>query len=157
MKKILMVSLWVLSATPALAQPALVPASFVGCPADGQTGPEAAPASAAIPQLPPAAAQALAYYAGPDLGVLAPRGWHCAETYGSDGNNLLVTPQPLTPGELISAPPYIATGPAVQTSISMGDTSGRFEVAEIADRIFPAAHAFVASVQAENLAPPTIS
>jgi hypothetical protein len=149
MKPLVAACLLAFCATPALAQN--VPASFIGCPADGQTGPGAAPAARPTPQLPTAAAKALAYYAGPNLGVLAPRGWHCAEAYGASGVFLLVTEQPLTPAALLST--LNVTGPAVQLSVADGETSGRFEVAHVAARLFPAASAFVASVKAENQAP----
>ena len=63
---------------------------FVGCASDGQAGPQAAPAgpSKAV-AVPAATAQRLAWYKaqyGP--GVLAPRGWHCFSTYGSNAPHL---------------------------------------------------------------------
>lgn len=140
-------------ATPALAQ--TVPVSFVGCPADGQTGPEAAPDAAPgggfTPLLPPAQAQKLSFYSSSNLGVLAPRGWHCAGAYGASGAFLVVTQQPITPADLLRT--FKITGPAVQFSVSDGATSGRFEVARMAARLFPAASGFVARVKAENLEP----
>ena len=51
----------------------------------------------------PAAALRLAYYKaqyGP--GVLAPRGWHCFSTYGSDGANLFVSPDAIDAKALFS-------------------------------------------------------
>ena len=36
----------------------------------------------------------LAHYRSEHLGVLAPRGWHCLETYGSNGASLFVSPDP---------------------------------------------------------------
>ena len=41
-------------------------------------------------------ASKLAYYqAEKGIGVLAPRDWHCFGTYGSGGDTLYVTPQPI--------------------------------------------------------------
>lgn len=141
-------------AGPALAQ--TVPVPFVGCPADGQMGPEAAPNDGVTPQLPPAQAKELSYYVSPSsvgtgLSVLAPRGWHCAVVYGSAGTTLVVTPQPITPDDLLGT--LKITGPAVQLSGTDGATSGRFAVAQLAARLFPAASSYVARVKAENLAP----
>jgi hypothetical protein len=45
------------------------------------------------------------------------------------------------------------TGPAIQLTFAYGDTSGRFEVADIAGRIFPAARDFVQGVINEGIAP----
>jgi hypothetical protein len=128
---------------------------FVGCKADGQQGPLKAPVGkpksiAIAPQL----AQRLAYYqAQYGIGVLAPRGWHCFGTYGSSGQNLYVAPAPITSTELLSDSWKGFTGPAIQLSLSFGDTSGRFEVAEIIARVFPTHKAFVQNVIAENIEP----
>ena len=46
-------------------------------------------------------------------------------------------------------------GPAIQLSVSIGDTSGRFEVAKIIARVFPAYKSFVTRIIAENLEPPS--
>ncbi|HEX3373875.1 MAG TPA: hypothetical protein VHS13_06665 [Edaphobacter sp.] len=43
------------------------------------------------------------------------------------------------------------TGPAVELSVRIGDTSGRFEVARVAARIFPAHRDYVKSVMSEHL------
>ena len=132
-----------LLATPAWA--AHVP--FVGCASDGQVGPQPIPRPAATPDLPPAVAARLAYYVGPyDMRVLAPRGWQCFETYGSNGASLFVTPQ-----RMHGTAETGLIGPAIQLSKSEGGTSGRFEVAAIAARLFPAARAFVDKVEAEGM------
>ena len=132
-----------LAAAPAMATP--VP--FVGCASDGQIGPQPIPKAGPTPDLPPAAATKLAFYAGAEgPGVLAPRGWQCFQTYGSNGESLLVAPHVIG-----SVPQTPLSGPAVQLSISDGGTSGRFEVAEIAARLFPAAKPFVDGVEAERL------
>lgn len=149
MKHIIAACLLTFCAAPVCAQN--VPVPFVGCPADGQMGPQDAPPPSATPLLPPAQAKYLALYAGPYMSVLAPRGWHCAEAYGSSGGWFVVTQQPIPPDYIIGK--YEITGPAVQFSVSDGETSGRFEVALMAARLFPAAHAFVERIKAENLMP----
>jgi len=115
--------------------------TVVGCPSDGQTGPVAVPDAAELakwtPKLPQATAQKLAYYRSADIGVLAPRGWHCFGLYGSNGSMLIVAPEALDANDFFGAAPRPLTGPAVQVAISDGDTSGRFEVARIAARLFP--------------------
>src|SRR5580692_3776159 len=60
---------------------------FVGCKADGQVGPLKAPKETTkMISLPSELAHELAYYkAEGGVGVLAPRGWYCFETYGSSG------------------------------------------------------------------------
>ena len=90
---------------------------FVGCTADGQVGPIAAPRDGPVPAVPPEAAADLAYYRSEHLGVLAPRGWHCLETYGSNGANLFVSPDPLTFDMMIHGRDGLR-GPAVQLTIS---------------------------------------
>ncbi|MEA1677693.1 hypothetical protein [Nitrospirillum sp. BR 11163] len=132
---------------------------FVGCPADGQMGPQAAPRKGTVPSLPPAlaakAAGRLAYYAGPDdaggIGSFAPKGWHCLALYGSNGSQLLVTANPLASRDLIKAAEHIQ-GPALQLVWLDGDTSGRFEVAQVAARVFPVAKDYVQGVIDEGLA-----
>jgi hypothetical protein len=141
-----------LLAVVAHAANAIVP--FVGCPSDGQTGPVDAPraASKSLP-IPAAAAQQLAYYqADQGLGVLAPRGWHCFGVYGSNGASLYVTPDPIDSKRVFSDS-WAMNGPAVQVSLDEGGTSGRFEVARIVARIFPAHRDFVNRVIAERIVP----
>ena len=64
-------------ASAASAAPVQVP--FVGCPSDGQIGPEPAPkGSPKTVQLDPKIAARLAFYQSKyDAGILAPRGWRC--------------------------------------------------------------------------------
>lgn len=128
---------------------------FVGCASDGQAGPQAAPTgpSKAV-AISAAAAQRLAYYKaeyGP--GVLAPRGWHCFSTYGSDGSNLFVSPDAMDSTTLLSVDWKGFAGPAIQVSIAEGGTSGRFEVAKVIARVFPAYKAFAQNVIAEGIEP----
>jgi hypothetical protein len=95
----------------------------------------------------------LAYYSSGDLGVLGPRGWHCFGLYGSNGSVLIVTPEPH--GADLFDPNSELNGPAIQLSFSNGDTSGRFEVAQVAARLFPVEKPYVERVIRENIEPGT--
>jgi hypothetical protein len=156
-----LLSALLLVAAPSIAQRSqpLATVPFVGCPADGQQGPVAAPKGQskhlAIPQ---SAAGQLAWYqfnddpSQPTLGTLAPRGWHCFGTYGSNGFTIYVAPEPLSADKLIFGKNWHGfTGPAVQLSVRIGNTSGRFEVARVVARIFPAHRDYVKKVMAEHL------
>lgn len=132
---------------------------FVGCPADGQLGPVEAPKGP--PKYLPIqqnAADRLAWYQAPKdasgLGTLGPREWHCFATYGSSGSAIYVAPEPLNAGKLLFGKNWKGfTGPAVELSLSLGDTSGRFEVARVIARAFPAHRDFLRNVIAEGLEP----
>jgi hypothetical protein len=65
---------------------------------------------------------------------------------GSNGETLLVTPEPHKADDFLRTPPTALTGSAVQLSLSYGGTSGRFNVAKIAARVFPIAQRFVQEV-----------
>jgi hypothetical protein len=128
---------------------------FVGCKSDGQMGPQDAPTGK--PKRVTISfdlAQRLAYYEAENgVGVLAPRGWYCFETYGSGGSNLFVSPTPINPADPLSENWKGFPGAALQYSLTLGGTSGRFEVAEIVARVFPAYKAFVTRVIAEGIEP----
>jgi hypothetical protein len=129
---------------------AVVPS--VGCPRDGQVGPQAAPQlKNATVLVPKELASQLAYYSasaeGP--GVLGPRGWSCFGTYGSAGSTLYVVPNSII-GPILERPAKIGGGPAIVVSSFVGETSGRFAMAKIAARIFPEARGFVEKVRAEG-------
>jgi hypothetical protein len=130
---------------------------IVGCKSDGQVGPQDAPTGKPkIITISPQLAQRVAYYkASYGSGVLAPRGWYCFGTYGSDGSNLYVTPMPLNSAHLFSNSWKGISSYGIQLSESNGDTSGRFEVAQIIARVFPAHLAFVRRVIAEGVEPAT--
>jgi hypothetical protein len=138
----------------AAAPPAGGNVPFVGCASDGQTGPQPAPVHREVPRVANAAAASLAYYASGDLGVLAPRGWHCFGLYGSNGSILIVTPQRLGTDELLGAESRPLRGPVVQIALSLGGTSGRFEVAGVIARAFPAQIDFARRVEAEGIGGP---
>src|SRR5271156_5114144 len=65
---------------------------FVGCKSDGQVGPlDSSKGIGSHTKLPSEVANQLAYYkAEHGFGVLAPRGWSCFSTYGSNGSSLFV-------------------------------------------------------------------
>jgi hypothetical protein len=146
----------IFSQTQAAASAAANQVPFVGCASDGQAGPLAAPAgkSKAV-AVSASVAQRLAYYQaqyGP--GVLAPRGWHCFSTYGSNGANLFISPDPIDGKTVLLSSKWKGfTGPAIQISVSSGGTSGRFEVAKVIARVFPAYKQFAQNVIAEGLEP----
>jgi len=125
---------------------------FVGCASDGQQGPVKAPKrKSKVVSIPPEVAVRLAYYqADEGPGVLAPRGWFCFGTYGSNGDSLYVTPQPINSSLLFSADWKGFTGAVIQASYSYGFTSGRFEVARVIARVFPAHMKFAKDVIAEG-------
>jgi hypothetical protein len=126
---------------------------FVGCKSDGQGGPLEAPkGKSKILPIAKEKAQRLAYYkAEQGVGVLAPRGWYCFETYGSNGGSLFVSSQPIDADTLFSTSWKGFTGPVIQMSAELGGTSGRFGVARIIARVFPAHRAFVRKVIAEGI------
>jgi hypothetical protein len=129
---------------------------WVGCPSDGQQGPQPAPARdrhATTPALPAAIARQLAFYASDELATLAPRGWHCVGLAGSNGSFLIVTPERHDPAELLGNTVPLR-GPAVQFGSIFGGTSGRFEVANVIARAFPAHMAFARRVAAEGMSDP---
>jgi hypothetical protein len=100
------------------------------------------------------AAQQLSYYkAEQGFGVLAPRSWYCFGTYGSSGSALYISPQPINTENLFSTGGSGFTGPVIEFAAEYGDTSGRFGVARIIARVFPAHRAFVRRVIAEGLEP----
>jgi hypothetical protein len=126
----------------------------VGCKSDGQDGPEAAPkGKSKVVPIGDEAAQQLAYYAADTYGVLAPRGWYCFGTYGSDGDALYVSPEPIDRRNLLSDAWGGFTGPVIQLSREDGDSSARYSVAKTIARVFPAHRAFVDAVIAEGSEP----
>lgn len=119
--------------------------SFVGCPSDGMSGPARAPRRA--PNLPPAPKGA-SLYASDGLLTIAPTGWHCAGLYGSNGSLLIVTPGPISPKTFMESDATVS-GPVVMIRWINGDTSGRFEAADVAARVFPSEAAFIDRVRQE--------
>jgi hypothetical protein len=118
---------------------------FVGCASFGQVekleAPKGTSRSAAMTSKD---AQALTYYKSADgIGVLAPRGWYCEGNSGSGGYALFVSPKPIDR----NVPGWSGfDGPGVQVYHITGENSGRYEVAEIMARAFPAYRALAGRV-----------
>jgi hypothetical protein len=139
------------AAWPAASATSTVP--FVGCAGDGQTGPVAAPKGAAkAVAIDAAAASQLAYYqSAQDLGALAPKGWKCFYFYGSSGAILAIAATDPSKALENGTP---LDGDAVVLTYQDGGTSGRFDVARYAARLFPQLYqAFIAGVIAEGIEP----
>ena len=129
---------------------------FVGCKADGQVDSVDPPKGSAV-ALAISAREAgrLAYYkSARTMGALAPRGWHCGAINGSGSEDLYILPKPFDPRDIFSSERPKISGPAIGVSRLYGDTSGRFEVAEIISRMFPAYRSFAANVAAAFDLPP---
>lgn len=127
-----------LAAAGASGQRVVVPS--VGCAAEGMFGHVDAPRRPPHARVTaPDQAAKLAYYSGDGgMHVLAPRGWHCIEIYGSNGSDLLVTPPKLnedSAGRILQSGSL--SGPAVVLTFSLGFTSGRDEVSLVAGHAFP--------------------
>jgi hypothetical protein len=148
---VLLLAVVALRAIPAVA--ATVP--MMGCPTDGQIGPEPAPKNGTKHMnLDARAASALAYYRSADIGVLGPRGWHCIVLAGSNGTTIYVTPERLDANTLMfSKKNKGISGNGIQLSVSLGETSGRFEAAKFVARLFPQDRVFVDKVIAEKVEP----
>ena len=137
------------------ARPARVTVPFVGCESDGQQdalpAPSGEPVAVAISAT---AARQLAYYK-PETGegVLGPRGWHCFGTYGSNGQSVYVSPNPVGSKEFFAGKWTGFSGPAIQLSYSYGGTSGRFKVAAYIARLFPDRMSFFRGVVDEGIEP----
>ena len=128
---------------------------FVGCRSGGQIGSAKAPSGEdrALP-IGAAPARQLAYYSSsPGFGVLAPHGWYCFAIYGSGAMQLYVSPKQIDIQMLFSDKWGGLRGPAVQLDYRYGDTAGRFGVAEIIARVFPAYKAFAVRVMNEVTPP----
>src|SRR5437667_12051284 len=126
---------------------------FVGCPADGRSGPSSAPkGQPKVVSLGALPAGGIAHYKGERApGVFAPAGWHCRVWYGSSGSSVLVTPTPIDTTHFL--PPKLV-GPAVELGLRSAGTSGRFSVASYAARLFPRVLArFIEGVNNGHLEP----
>jgi hypothetical protein len=108
--------------------------------------------------IPSDAAEHLAFYqTASGLGTLAPRGWYCFSTYGSNGESLFVSLNPIGAAQLSPTEGDGLKGSAIQISLLYGGTSGRFEVGDIIARVFPAHKDFVENLIAEQTADPMLS
>jgi hypothetical protein len=136
---------------PANLQLATVSVPFVGCPSSGQSETFEAPqgTSRSVP-ISPNDARVLAYYKSADgIGLLAPRGWYCEGVSGSSGYALFLSPNRIDrtqPGWNGFA------GSAIEVyHISSENGSGRFEIAEIIARVFPAYKAIAKRDQGKTI------
>lgn len=118
---------------------------FVGCPSDGQAGALAAPTPRPMPRVPAAVAGRLAWYVSGHGAVLAPRGWHCFQTYGSNGGTLYAAPERLDFERTRQR--GLLHGPGISVSYSEGGTSGRYEVAAVIARYFPRYRAYIGQIR----------
>ena len=120
---------------------------FVGCPADGQAGPVEAPKPVPITlNVSKSVASQIAYYAtAGGLSVIGPRGWHCFEVYGSSGAYLFVTPEPSDADRWWKERKKF-TGPTIEIAAHNSGASGRFQVAEVIARVFPARRAWAEEI-----------
>jgi hypothetical protein len=148
-------SLFAQSKTSARPQKLNVRVPFVGCESDGQVGTLKAPSreSKVVPITIDVASRLAFYKSEQGVGVLAPRGWYCFATYGSNGTALYVSPQPIGAADLFSTNGSGFIGPVVEIAYENGDTSGRFGVARTIARVFPAYKAFVDKVVEEGIQP----
>jgi hypothetical protein len=123
---------------------------IVRCATDGMHGPSSAPSKGITLKplrLDAHLSERLAYYGSSESGVLGPRGWHCFMAEGSNGSVLLIAPKAITKlDESLS-------GPAIQATSMSGETSGRFGVAKVIARVFPAHMDFAKKVIAEDIEP----
>jgi len=131
---------------------------FVGCPSDGQVGPVEAPiGKRQVVLIRAELAQRLAYYSSAQgIGVLAPRGWFCFGSYGSGGERLYVSPERVDAQNPFSQKWSGFLGPAIELTHRLGDTIGRFDVATIIARVFPAYKTFATNLT-EELGPNSFS
>jgi hypothetical protein len=114
---------------------------FVGCASSGQIERLEAPkgTSRSVP-ISGEDAKALAYYeSGDGIGLLAPRGWYCEGASGSGGYALFLSPKPIH--RSMSGWTGLEEA-AIEVNHMDGGTSGRYNVAQIITRVFPAYRAF---------------
>lgn len=131
----------------------MVRVPWVGCPSDGQQGPEEPPPAKPFQyvRVDPGLAPRLAYYASRYGEGLGPRGWHCLALEGSNGDQLLIAKAAIPKDVLVHGPAI--RGPAIALASMSGETSGRFQVAMWVMRYFPRHRAFARAVIAEGLEP----
>ena len=118
---------------------------FVGCPSFGQTqdlgAPKGTSESVAIGAQD---GKALAYYKSANgITVLAPRGWYCQGVSGSGGAALFLGPKPVF--HSFSGWEGLG-GAAMEVNDISGENSGRYEIAELVARVFPAYQSFARRV-----------
>lgn len=89
-------------------------------------------------------AKVLAYYKSANgIGVLAPRGWYCEGASGSGGSALFLGPTQIQYG---GSRWEGLDGAAIEVNHMTSENSGRYEIAEVMARVFPAYRAFARRV-----------
>ncbi|HEY7387485.1 MAG TPA: hypothetical protein VH640_03180, partial [Bryobacteraceae bacterium] len=73
----------------------------------------------------------------------------CFGTYGSSGDTLYITPRPINRATIFSNGADGAGGPGIAVIYRFSGTSGRFAVAQIVARVFPAHRSFAVNVMRE--------
>jgi hypothetical protein len=129
---------------------------FVGCASDGVNGPAAAPEGKPV-SVPLSAelARTLAFYkAAKGAGVLGPRDWHCFGTVGSGGMNLYVSDEVFDRNKILGADRSKFAGSAIEVFSFEGASNGRFAVAEVIARLFPAWQWFADDLVQRESRPP---
>lgn len=118
---------------------------FIGCPSFGQIGMLKPPkgTSERVP-IREQNSRALAYYkSGDGISVLAPRGWYCQGVSGSGGATLSLGPKPI----IQSSTGWEGLGgAAMEVKEISGENSGRYEIAKLIARVFPAYQWFARQV-----------
>ena len=130
-------------APPSHARDKLLRVPSVGCPSGGMTGLQPAPTVIKPHWVEGKFAGELAYYSPGDIGVFAPRGWHCAAVYGSSGAGLIVVPSKRSAESFRRLSHTAIRGPFVWAGTSLGGTSGRGTVMEAIARYFPSHQDFI--------------
>src|ERR1700759_4516052 len=153
-KSIALLAILLMSSAATSVARAAVAVPAIGCPTDGQQGPQAVPKNGTKSlKLDAAAAVGLAFYRNADTGVLGPKGWHCLVLSGSSGTTILVTPEQIDAKAVLGGKFPGFSGDAIQLTVSLGETSGRFEAAKFIARLFPQDRVFVDKVIAEKFEP----
>jgi hypothetical protein len=126
----------------------------MGCAADGDAGSVPPPPnSEKIIEIDKKLAPRVAFYkAATSPLVLAPQGWNCLGIYGANGSTLYIAPELFSKEDLYAKDGGFH-GAAIQASEIDGDTPGRFEVARVIARVFPAHKAFAQKVISEGVVP----
>jgi hypothetical protein len=126
---------------PPTHQETSVSVPFVGCPSYGQIERLEPPkGTSRTMRISSANAKALAYYRSADgIGVLAPRGWYCEGASGSGGYALFLGPKQIQHG---GSGWQGLDGPAIEVNHMTSENSGRYEIAEVMARVFPAYRVF---------------
>ncbi|WP_146074038.1 hypothetical protein [Methylobacterium sp. 190mf] len=118
---------------------------------DDQPPPRTSPTTRVL--IPQGTAASLAFFTTSSdaaHGVLAPRAWSCHAQSGSNGDVLYVVP----PDAVFDPVNGGYRGPMVRRRFADGATSGRFEVARVAGRLFPQARGFAERVRDEGVDEP---